>query len=71
MTSAARPGSRPAQATNLAPATRVISPDWEPSKYQHDQTDLEFLAHAAGITDGTSNTIMFGERAAPPGASGS
>ena len=28
--------------------------------YQHNQTDLEF---AAGITDGTSNTIIFGERA--------
>jgi Protein of unknown function (DUF1559) len=36
------------------------------SAYQHNQTDLEFLARAAGITDGTSNTIMFGERAAPP-----
>lgn len=30
--------------------------------YQHNQTDLEFAA--AGITDGTSNTIMFGVRAA-------
>ncbi len=29
--------------------------------YQHNQTDLEFAAH---ITDGTSNTIMFGELAA-------
>ena len=29
--------------------------------YQHNQTDLEF---AAAITDGTSNTIMFGARAA-------
>ena len=29
--------------------------------YQHNQTDLEF---AARITDGTSNTISFGERAA-------
>jgi hypothetical protein len=39
------------------------------SVYQHNQTDLEFLAvppHAAGITDGTSNTISFGERAARP-----
>ena len=45
------------------------------SVYQHNQTDLEFLAvsrqgandaAAAGATDGTSNTIMFGERAAPP-----
>ena len=32
------------------------------SVYQHNQTDLEFLA--AGVTDGTSNTIAFGERAA-------
>jgi hypothetical protein len=36
------------------------------SVYQHNQTDLEFLALAAGITDGTSNTIFFGERAAAP-----
>ena len=54
------------------------------SAYQHDQTDLEFLAFAprgpgsdglwlgsndalaAGVTDGTSNTIMVGERAAAP-----
>jgi hypothetical protein len=54
------------------------------SVYQHNQTDLEFLALspqgpgsegfrlgsngalAAGVTDGTSNTIMFAERAAPP-----
>ena len=28
--------------------------------YQHHQTDPEFLAT---VTDGTSNTIMFGERA--------
>jgi hypothetical protein len=32
------------------------------SVYQHNQTDLEFLASA--VTDGTSNTIMFGELAA-------
>ena len=55
------------------------------SVYQHNQTDLEFLAFspqgpgsdgvrrgsndapAAGVTDGTSNTIAFGERAAAPG----
>jgi hypothetical protein len=37
------------------------------SVYQHNQTDLEFLAASQGhIADGTSNTIMFGERAAPP-----
>ena len=37
------------------------------SVYQHNQTDLEFLAAPQGhIADGTSNTIMFGERAAPP-----
>jgi len=37
------------------------------SVYQHDQTDLEFaLAPVAGIQDGTSNTIMFGARAAAP-----
>jgi hypothetical protein len=40
------------------------------SVYQHNQTDLEFLAFSPqgpgseGITDGTSNTIAFGERAA-------
>ena len=52
------------------------------SAYQHNQTDLEFLASspqrpgsegfslgsngalAVGVTDGTSNTIMFGERTA-------
>ena len=43
------------------------------SVYQHNQTDLELLAFsshpavAAGVTDGTSNTIMFGARAAHPG----
>jgi D-serine deaminase-like pyridoxal phosphate-dependent protein len=45
------------------------------SVYQHNQTDLEFRARsplpasdavAAGVTDGTSNTIMFAEGAAPP-----
>ena len=54
------------------------------SVYQHNQTDLEFLAFspqgpgsegfwlgsndalAAGVTDGTSNTIALGERAAAP-----
>ena len=38
------------------------------SVYQHNQTDLEFLAFSpvASIQDGTSNTIMFGERAAAP-----
>ena len=35
------------------------------SVYQHNQTELEFVRVAA-ITDGTSNTIMFGERAAAP-----
>jgi hypothetical protein len=30
------------------------------SVYQHNQTDLEFLA---GVTDGTSNTMAFGELA--------
>ena len=52
------------------------------SVYEHNQTDLEFLAFApqepdsegfwlgsndplaAGVTDGTSNTIMFGKRVA-------
>jgi hypothetical protein len=29
------------------------------SVYQHNQTDLEFLA---GVTDGTSNTLAVGER---------
>ena len=33
------------------------------SVYQHNQTDLEFLA---GVTDGTSNTILVGERATAP-----
>lgn len=42
------------------------------SVYQHNQTELESLAFshpavAAGVTDGTSNTIMFGARAAHPG----
>jgi hypothetical protein len=32
---------------------------WDPVSYQHDQTDLEFVA----LVDGTSNTMMFGERA--------
>ena len=36
------------------------------SVYQHNQTDHEFLALAASVTDGTSNTMMFGERAAAP-----
>ena len=40
------------------------------SVYQHNQSDREFLAlgsidvHAAGITDGTSNTIFVGARTA-------
>ena len=54
------------------------------SVYQHNQTDLEFLAFSpqgpgseglrlgptdvlvAGVQDGTSNTVMFGARAAAP-----
>jgi hypothetical protein len=36
------------------------------SVYQHNQADLEFVARAAAVEDGTSNTIMFAERAAPP-----
>jgi len=36
------------------------------SVYQHNQTDLEFLALAADVTDGTSNTVLFAERAARP-----
>ena len=35
------------------------------SVYQHNQTDLESLARPAAVQDGTSNTIMFAERAAP------
>ena len=50
------------------------------SVYQHNQTDLEFLlsspqtpgsagfrlgSRAAAVSDGTSNTIMFGLRAVP------
>ena len=31
------------------------------SAYQHNQTDLEFLA-SAGVTDGTSNTIVFAKQ---------
>ena len=31
------------------------------SVYQHNQTELEFLA-LSGIQDGTSNTVMFGAR---------
>lgn len=30
-----------------------------PAVYQHNQTDLEF--HHTAITDGTSNTVLFGE----------
>jgi hypothetical protein len=30
------------------------------SAYQHDQTELEYLA--APVTDGTSNTIMFANK---------
>jgi len=33
------------------------------SAYQHNQTDREFLA-VSPVSDGTSNTIMFGVRAA-------
>ena len=33
---------------------------------QHHQSDLEFLAPCAGVKDGTSNTIAFGERTAAP-----
>jgi hypothetical protein len=42
------------------------------SVYQHNQTDLEFLAFSPqgpgseGVTDGTSNTIVVGDRAAAP-----
>jgi hypothetical protein len=42
------------------------------SVYQHNQTDLEFLAlspqapGSEGVTDGTSNTILVAERAAAP-----
>jgi hypothetical protein len=35
------------------------------SVYHHNQTELEF-ARVAAITDGTSNTVMFGVRAAAP-----
>jgi hypothetical protein len=40
------------------------------SVYQHNQTDLEFLASsrlAAVVNDGTSNTVAFAERSAAPG----
>ena len=32
------------------------------SAYQHNQTELEY-ARVTGVTDGTSNTVMFGARA--------
>ena len=35
------------------------------SVYQHNQTELEYVRSTA-ITDGTSNTVMFGVRAAAP-----
>ena len=39
------------------------------SAYQHNQTELEYTRSTA-ITDGTSNTVMFGARAAAPAGLG-